>query len=271
MRAARWPRLVLPLALAAALAFAVKATSPHGGLVDTVLTPRVLQYVGALSKLVFLFLSAVFAWSIGGRFEPGNPVRPAWRLLGLGGVTFFLGQVSFAPYQLVKNEDPPYPSIADVFFMLAYPLFVAALFAFIRAYRVAGYAIGTPAARLATAAVVVAVCALAGYAILRPVLRAPATPLAQVLNVAYPVLDFLLLIPTVLLIRIAVALRGGAAWKIWAALLAGFVFLCLGDIAFAYLSALGHEALDPVIHALYVLAYGLMARGVLHQHELLAS
>jgi hypothetical protein len=89
--------------------------------------------------------------------------------------------------------------------------------------------------------------------------------------VAYPVLDLVLLIPTALLTRITVALRGGAAWKIWTGLLGGFVFLCLGDVLFAYLSALGRAGLDPLIHAMYILSYALLARGVLYQRELLRS
>jgi hypothetical protein len=48
------------------------------------------------------------------------------------------------------------------------------------------------------------------------------------------------------------------------------VFLCVGDVLFAYVGVLGKHGVDPLIHAMYVLSYGLIARGVLYQHELLA-
>jgi hypothetical protein len=85
------------------------------------------------------------------------------------------------------------------------------------------------------------------------------------------VLDFVLLIPTVLLIRMTLAMRGGAAWRVWAALLGGFAFLCVGDLLFAYLPTMGHDGVDPLIHAMYILSYALIACGVLYQHELLTT
>jgi hypothetical protein len=264
-------RAVLPLALAAAAVFAAKAVVPDSGFYRTLVTPHALQVLGALSKLAFLLLAAVFAWTSARAFEPGNLVRPAWQMLAAGSVAFFLAQLSYAPYQLFLNQDPPFPSVADVLFMLAYPLFVAALFAFIRGYREAGYPLGSARARWGVAAVVAAGCAVVGYVVLRPVILGPSSGLEKALNVAYPVLDFVLLIPTVLLMRMTLAMRGGAAWKMWAALLGGFVFLSVGDILFAYLPTLGRQDVDPLIHAMYILSYALTAYGVLHQHELLTT
>jgi hypothetical protein len=100
---------------------------------------------------------------------------------------------------------------------------------------------------------------------------APAPALEKFLNVLYPMMDFLLLIPTALLIRITLRFRGGEVWKVWLALLAGFVFLSFGDILFSYLQALGHQKLDPLVDAMYILAYGLLAKGLLYQRELLSA
>ena len=262
-------RAVLPAAAAGAALIAAGTLIPEA-VRRTLLTPHVMQALGAIVKLGFLLLAAVFGWRTARAFEDGNPVRPAWRMLALGMLAFFLAQLTYAPYQVVLNEDPPYPSVADVLFMLAYPLLIAALFAFIRAYRDAGYPVGSAGSRWALGAAVAAACAAIGWVILGPVVRADTPPLETVLNVAYPVLDFVLLVPTALLIRTTAALRGGAAWKVWAALLAGFVFLCVGDVLFAYLGVLGVHGVDPLIHAMYILSYGLLARGVLYQHELVS-
>ena len=43
-------------------------------------------------------------------------------------------------------------------------------------------------------------------------------------------------------------------------LLGGIVFLCAGDICFAYFQSLGEAHLDPFVHATFVLAYGLDRR-----------
>jgi len=47
--------------------------------------------------------------------------------------------------------------------------------------------------------------------------------------------------------------------------------MSLGDIFFAYFSALGHEHLDPFVHAPFILAYGLIAGGAHRQLQLLRS
>ena len=78
-----------------------------------------------------------------------------------------------------------------------------------------------------------------------------------------------LLVPLALLLRIALRLRGSQVGAVWAELLAGFVFLCFGDIFFAYFSALGEQQLDPYVHATYLLSYGLVAGGAHRQLLLL--
>jgi hypothetical protein len=107
--------------------------------------------------------------------------------------------------------------------------------------------------------------------ILRPVVQATSPGLEKFLNIAYPVLDFVVLIPAVLLLLITLRFRGGEVGRIWLAILVGFVFSCLGDILFAYLAGLAQQHLDPVVDAIYILSYACLARGVMYQYELLTS
>ena len=57
----------------------------------------------------------------------------------------------------------------------------------------------------------------------------------------------------------------------WVLILGGIVFLCAGDIFFAYFQSLGEVHLDPFVHATFVLAYGLIAGGAHRQRVLLGS
>ena len=95
--------------------------------------------------------------------------------------------------------------------------------------------------------------------------------LDRILNVAYPVLDLVLLLPLALLLRIALRLGVSRVGAVWAVLLVGFVFLCLGDMFFAYFSTLGEQHLDAWVHGTYLLSYGLIAGGAHRQLELLKS
>jgi hypothetical protein len=89
----------------------------------------------------------------------------------------------------------PFPSIGDVFFLAAYPLYIAALIAFLRAYEVAGYPVGTPAERWRVGLGMAAACAVLAVVTLRPVVQATSPGLEKFLNTAYPVLDFVVLHP----------------------------------------------------------------------------
>jgi len=228
-------------------------------------------YVGNLSKLSFLVLAARWAVRSAARFEADNPMRGTWRMMAAGLLTFAAGQAVLVIYQVLLRLPSPFPSLADAFFVLSYPFLFAALLRAIRAYGETGYPIGSVRARVGTAVVVAAAAALVGYPLLRPIVAAPAAPLEMFLNVAYPVLDLGVLIPVVILLRIAARFRGGEVWKVWAGLLAGFLLMCVGDILFAHFNAMGREDLEPLVDVTYILSYAALARGALGQYQLLTS
>jgi hypothetical protein len=259
--------LVLGAAVAVCAGWAAFPSSP---LYAEVLTPhRVLVLASAL-KLAYLLAGAAFAFQCRDRLEAGNPARPAWFLLSLGFLATFAGQLSLAPFQLVRNETP-FPSVADIFFVLAYPLLVAALLVLLHAYREAGFPVGSVAERTGILVGVGVVALVVIVAILRPVAAAGGPVLDRALTVAYPVLDLVLLLPLALLLRIALRLGGSRAGEVWMLLLGGIVFLCAGDAFFAYFQSLGETHLDPYVHATYLLAYGLIAGGAHRQLQLLKS
>jgi hypothetical protein len=226
-------------------------------------------YLGNLSKLFFLCLAAASALRTAARFEADNPMRATWGTMAAGFVAFAAGQAVLVTYQLVLRLPSPFPSLADVFFIASYPLLLAALVRAIGAYAETGYPIGTARERGATALAVGAAVVLAGYPALKPVIATPAPALEKFLNVAYPVLDLAVLVPVFILLRIAIRFRGGEVWKVWAGLLTGFVLMCVGDVLFAYFTAMERASLDPLIHVMYILSYASLARGALGQHDLL--
>jgi hypothetical protein len=236
-----------------------------------VLAPGVRPFVAGLPKLLFLWLAVWYGRRTAHGFDPDNPMRPAWSLLAGGMLAFALGQSILAFHTLLLGAPTPFPSLADVGFLLGYLLLFAALSAFISAYRRAGLPIGNPAHHVAVLVALLVVLTLGGYPIMEPILATPAPALELFLNVAYPSLDLLLLLPSVALLRMALAFRGGRVWRVWVALLVGFVLLSVGDILFAYQAILGRYELEPLNHATVILSYALLARGITYQHELLTA
>jgi len=259
------------LILGAALALFVGwAIFPGSALYTAVLTPHRLLVLASFLKLVYLLAGAVWAFACRDRLEPENPARPAWFLLSLGLLATFAGQLSLAPFQVARNETP-FPSTADLFFLLSYPLLIAALLVLLHAYREAGLPMGSVVERTAIVGAVALLAALLVGPILEPVAATGGPLLERILTVAYPVLDLVLLLPLALLLRITLRLRGSRAGEVWLLLLTGFVFVCAGDICFAYFQSLGEAHLDPFVHATFVLAYGLVAGGAHRQLELLRA
>jgi hypothetical protein len=261
------PWLGLGLGVAVCLGW---AAFPSSGFYTGVLTPHRLLVLASALKLLYLLAGAAFAFRCRDRLEAGNPARPAWFLLSLGLLSTFAGQLCLAPLQLARNETP-FPSVADIYYLLSYPLLIAALLVLLNAYRESGFPLGPVAERAVILGGVGAIAAIVVVPILRPVAEGGGPLLDRTLTVAYPVLDLVLLLPLALLLRVALRLRGSRAGEVWLLLLGGFVFLCAGDICFAWFQSLGAAHLDPFVHATYILAYGLMAGGAHRQLELLRS
>jgi diguanylate cyclase len=261
------PWVVLGVAVALFVGWAIW---PGSALYSQVLTPHRLIALGALLKLVYLLAGTAWAFACRDRLEEGNPARPAWFLLSLGLLSNFAGQLCLAPFQVLRAETP-FPSVADIYYLLAYPLLIAALLVLLNAYRESGFPVGSPAERTAIVGVVAVIAAFVAVPILRPVMLTGGPLLDRILTVAYPVLDLVLLLPLALLLRVALRLRGSRAGEVWLLIVSGFVFLCAGDICFAYFQSLGEAHLDPFVHATFTLAYGLIAGGAHRQLQLLKS
>lgn len=201
----------------------------------------------------------------------GSPSRPAWHLLGAGLASFGLAESLDAGYELVLRAPRPFPSLADVLFVLGYLLLLPALLRFIRVYRESGYEVGSAAQHTALALGALAVFAGLGFGSLRALASGSAPLVERALGVAYPLLDFAMLALTLVLLRIAAAFRGGHVGRVWGLLLLGLIFTCLADLLFAFLNAGGVGLPRASMEALYLLSYLAIARGTLSEHEMLVG
>jgi hypothetical protein len=269
---ASWRTGLIPWAIlaVAALVYCGWALAPSNALYTKILTPPLLLAVAAALKLTYLLAGALWAFACRDRLEVDNAARPAWTLLSVGLASTFVGQLSLAPFQLLGNEAP-FPSVGDLYYVLAYPFLIAAFIVLLRAYSEAGFPMGSQAERAAIIGGVVLIAAAVAVPILRPVVAVDGPVLERFLTVIYPILDLVLLVPLALLLRVALRLRGSHVGSVWALILGGLIFMCLGDVSFAYLTALGQEHLDPFVHATFILAYGLIAGGTYRQLQLLRS
>jgi hypothetical protein len=251
--------------------FLPQLVRPESALYQDLLTPQTILFIAAPIKLLFLVIAAVYASRSATSFERANPVRAAWLLLAFGLWAYVVAQSVLGFYQLVLGRTAPFPSIADLFFVPATMLLAVSLFLFLKVYKSVGFEVGET---FDVGIVLFFALSLLGVFFLvvgRPVLASEAPFAERALNVAYPVLDCILLIPAVLLLKMALSMRGGSLWKVWMALLLGFVFLAVGDILFAFFTTLGKSALDPLLDVAFAWSYILIARAVVTQHAITAN
>jgi diguanylate cyclase (GGDEF)-like protein len=214
--------------------------------------------VGDLWFGAFALAETIAATLAARRCPAGSRLRSGWRLLALGAGSYLAGDLVWTGYEVAGSI--PYPSIADGFSLMFYPLTLAGLLRFPSALREIGRRVqlGLDLAVVATGGV-----AFVGYVVLAPMLtQSGPDPLQTAFSVAYPVGDLVLLVGLG-----AVVLRGSGAsseralWFIGAALLA-FV---TADLLYGYATLNGTFAGGDPIDAGYMVAMALFTVGAAAQ------
>jgi signal transduction histidine kinase len=176
-----------------------------------------------------LGLGMVAAVVVGTRLH--RPAQPlAWYLLAGGQLSFTVGDAINYTYQWVLEVEPPYPSVADGFYLACYALLAGGLLLLVRER-----APGRDLASLIDATIItVGVGLLSWVFLIGPNVRAPDLLLSQrLVSIAYPLCDVLL---------VAVAVRmwrtGGHTTAASRLLTLGLVALLAADTVYG-LSLLG--------------------------------
>jgi serine phosphatase RsbU (regulator of sigma subunit) len=207
---------------------------PFGNRVSAIVV-NVAGFVGPLLVLPLCFGGLLaWVWQRGASRTNNLPAemtgqRLAPVLLGMGILSYVFGQMFFTFYDLVLNQVPPYPSLADVAYLMEYPFFLLGILLLpARPVPVASRA------RIALDGLMVMTAALtfSWYFVLGPVIQQGSeTVLAKVVSAAYPLAEIVLI--TCLLI---LALRPGErALRVAAYLLAlGLIILVVLDSIYGY-------------------------------------
>jgi len=170
------------------------------------------------------------------RARHGGRMRLFWTLLSCATACWTAAEVTWGVYALLLEREVPSPSWADVGYLAAIPLTVAALLAH-PAVRGSG-----PRKARATfdgAIVATALLFLSWTLVLGPLWRGTdLSAAAGVVTVAYPFGDVVLVFCVVLALR---GMTGADRLSLWC-LLAGLLTMALSDSAYAYLAETGAYA-----------------------------
>jgi len=123
------------------------------------------------------------------RNRPTHPI--AWLVVGVGVMTFALGDITYDVLTKYMHELNPYPSLADVFYLATYLLLASGLILMVRSRRRRG---GDAGAGLDAFIVTSGLGALSWIYLIEPYVHAiDMTMLQKITSIAYPLGDILLL------------------------------------------------------------------------------
>lgn len=221
------------------------------------------EFVGPLLALPLCF-GGLLRWRRRRRgvsqpsFEPAVTIGQRWTpiLLGLGIVSWVLGQALFTYYEWALREAPPLPSLADVGYLSVYPfLLLGILLLPARPVPVASRTrIALDGLMIITAAVT-----FNWYFVLGPIMQqGNETTLAKAVSTAYPLADIVLIVCLVIL----ASRPGEHALRPAVRLLAlGLTLIVVADSNFAYWSLHDAYATGTLPDVGWSLGYMLVALG----------
>ena len=180
------------------------------------------------------------AWRASLRCSNSPRLRSGWRLIALAMVAMCGGEIAQTVYE--AQNQAPFPSVADVFYLSFYPLLLWGLLRFFVGRQTVGELV-----RLGLDLAVVAIgsSAVVLYLVLGPTVVAGSPNLLEgVFSVAYPVGDVVLLIGLAsVLVREADPAARRALWF----LAAGLLLYVIGDVIYGYISLHStYQGGDPV-------------------------
>ena len=234
-----------------------------------VLARRGLEVAASFAQLLPLCAGALYGLAAVRHLEEGNRARPAWLLHAVWLAGFAAGEAVLAFHALVLHTEPPVPSWGDAFFLIGYAGLICALIWFVRVYVTSGLALGGRREPVLIALACAAVLAALAFLLLGPAARADKPLQEKVVAIGYPVLDFVVLVPTAVLLRLTSRFQGGHVWRAWASILAAFVVLAAADVAFAYFDLQTMRWLDLLMRGTFAAGYAIAAHGAALQYELI--
>lgn len=219
-----------------------------GGLRTTVAVDDIGEAVAAAVAAVACAVAARKA---------SNRTRLAWSLLSAAALSWTAGEVAWSIYEVGIGDAVPFPSPADLGFLLAVPLGIAGLLAL----PLAPTRAATRARSILDGAIVALSLLFVCWAfVLGPIYgSANSGTVAHLIGLAYPVGDLL----TASVVIIIASRASGPERARFLLLLGGYLAIAVADSAFAYLTGAGIYTSGSVLNAAWVAGFLLIALAAL--------
>ncbi len=188
----------------------------------------------ALAVACGLYALRVYGWS--------SAYGKVVAFLTAGLACWLIGEVLFYLFQFVFHTNP-FPSVADVFYLVAYPLLFIGLIKAVAANNIKPSDFDR--FFYVMAGIFGAVLAfIVGYFGIFQAYSAGEPLLNNLIAMAYGVGDLILIVPTIFILKAALGFRGGKLFYSWMLIFFSLLAIMAGDILFAIYNQ-QYKALDP--------------------------
>lgn len=192
-------------------------------------------------------------------FKLSNNTGQVFALLTAGLSCFFIGELLFTSYQYVFHIDP-FPSVADIFYIAAYPLLFAGFAKAIFNHRVKWHNF-SKVFLLLIITFLMSLGVLVAYFGVVKAYSPGDTFLSNAISIAYGLGDLIIIIPSLFILKVVMDFRGGKLFYSWVLMLIALICFLAGDLLFGiYREPYGDLVWPyPLIDLTYVAAYLLFA------------
>ncbi len=142
----------------------------------------------------------------------------------------FIGEVLWSVFEYIDVD--PYPSAADYFYILSYPLLFIGLYKEVKLLRV-NWSISKDLSNLIMGFIGLGLLVFVGYFGVYYAYDPVASHLENTVAIAYGVGDLALIILALMVLKITDEFRGGSMFFIWLTIFTGLMFTLIADIGFA--------------------------------------
>lgn len=217
---------------------------------DTVSAMAISDGLSIFSTAIFLIVAVV-----GLTRSKNLNIRQGIIAFTLSSLLYLVAEITWTLYNFVLDVDVPYPSIADVFYLSGAIVFVAGL------YLVKKGLLNKP--KVDPGMIILMILGSTGLALVMLYITNMSSgnlfELSTVLDIAYPVLDYISLVLVVNLFIVSMKRNVAEAQAI---LTLGVVITALSDIAFSFATAMDLYAGGSLLDFMFVIGYLLFAVSV---------
>ncbi len=201
-----------------------------------------------------------------------DETKAAWLLLLIGIFLYFLGEFTYAYYEIIAIIKIPYPSLADGFRLAGYIFLSGGLIYLVVGFKRAGVPFGSWREFAGIGLLLGVIFCLFSLEFFIPVITTEGiSDWEKILDIAYPAGDLLLIFLTLILLRITALLGKGIFSKPWKYMVAGFIFMGAGDLFFIYYTWKDIYKIGSYIDLFVYLGYLMIAMGALSQRKIIKS